>query len=328
MRRLTLGFLSLVLLLAITATAHATFPGQDGRISYNRFDENAGTFSLFSAKKNGRNERQLTTFGPGVSSVFSDWSPDGRLIAFDSDQGTGAPVTFVMNADGSHVRKLTDAAFSADPAWSPNGRRIAIEADWGDYPASEGIWTIPFRKKGVVGAADAFRVTTTSPDAEFDSEPQYSPSGDWIAFTRFQSAEESAIFRVRTDGSDLQQLTDFADNASAPDWSPDGRRIAYDTHDASPAPNAGNVMVMRPDGSDKQTLIAGTDADYNQNPVFSPSGRFIAYAVFPAAGGPPFIWIARVDGTHRRLLGVAGDTNKPDWGPKPRDREGDRHDHS
>jgi Tol biopolymer transport system component len=87
-------------------------------------------------------------------------------------------------------------------------------------------------------------------------------------------------------------------------------------------------MVMRPDGSDKQTLIAGTDADYNQNPVFSPSGRFIAYAVFPAAGGPPFIWIARVDGTHRRLLGVAGDTNKPDWGPKPRDREGDRHDHS
>jgi TolB protein len=319
MRRLTIAAAVGALVLACAGPAQATFPGKDGRILYHRFDPVAGTFALFSVKKDGERERQLTTFGAGVSSVFGDWSPNGRLIAFDSDQGTGAPVTYVMNADGSHVRKLTDAAFSADPAWSPNGRRIALEADWGDYPASEGIWTIPFRRRGIVGAKQAFRVTTAAPDAAYDSEPQYRPDGRWIAFTRFRSAEESAIFRVRTDGSHLQQLTDYASNDSAPDWSPDGKWIIYDTHDAAPAPDSGNVMIMRADGTGKRTLIAGTATDFNQNPVFSPSGRYIVYAVFPAAGGPPELRIARRDGTHAKRLAIAGDTNKPDWGPKPDD---------
>jgi TolB protein len=319
MRRLTTAGASAVLLLACVGPAEATFPGRDGRILYNRFNETTSTFDLFSVKKDGTGERQLTTFGGDVSSVFADWSPDGRMIAFDSDQGAqvNAPVTYVMNANGSGVRKLTDAAFSADPAWSPSGRRIALEADWGDYPASEGIWTIPFRKSGIVGKADAVRVTTAAPKAQFDSEPQYRPDGRWIAFTRFRSPELSAIYRVRTDGSHLQQLTAYATNASAPDWSPDGNWIIYDTHDAAPAPSSGNIMVMHPDGTGKRKLVAGTATDYNQNPVFSPSGRYIAYATFPATGGgPPEIRIAHADGTHVRRLPVAGDTNKPDWGPR------------
>jgi TolB protein len=324
MRQLRLVAVVCALVLGCTGTAQATFPGKDGRLLYHRFDESTSTFALFTVKKSGADERQVTHWGPGVSSVFGDFSPDGRLIAFDSDQGKEEPVSFVMNADGSHVRQLTDAAFSADPAWSPDGRRIAIDADWGDYPASQGIWTIPFRAEGIVGAADARRVTTAVPGAEFDSEPQYSPNGRWIAFTRFRSPEESAIFRVRTDGSRLKQLTSFAQNASAPDWSPDGKRIVFDTHDVARAPNAGHIMTMRPDGSDKRILIAGTDTDFNQNPVFSPSGRYVAYVVFPGVDDPPVIWIARTDGTHRKPLGVAADVNKPDWGPR---REPEHNDH-
>lgn len=315
MRCVRTGALSVALVLIGTASAHATFPGRDGRLSYARFDEAAGTFSLFSARTSGADEHKLTAFAAGVSSVFTDWSPDGRWIAFDSDQGKDTPIVYVMRGDGSHLRKLTNTP-SLDPAWSPSGRRLAVEADWGT-PTLEGIWTIPFRKDRVVGKADARRVTKT-PATMFDSEPQYSPNGRWIAFTRFRSAEQSAIYKIRTNGTGLRRLTDFADNASAPDWSPDGKRISYDTHDAAPAPNAGNIMTMRPDGSHKRKLIAGTATAYNQNPVFSPSGHFIAYVVFPATGsGAPFIWIARTDGSHRRRLAVANDTNKPDWGSRP-----------
>ena len=329
MFRIRVVALSAVFVLLAAGTAHATFPGKDGSLTYNRFDEATNALNLFSAKKRGQDERQLTNFGAGTFSQFTDWSPDGQLIAFDSDKGGAGPVTYVMRADGSHVRQLTDTAFSADPGWAPNGKRIAIEADWGDYPAAEGIWTFPFRKQGLIGRADAFRVTTTAPDAEFDSEPQYSPDGKWIAFTRFKSAEESAIFRVRTDGTQLEQLTDFAENGSAPDWSPNGKWIAYDTHDAGIAPDAGNIVLIHPDGSGHRVLIAGTATDYNQNPVFSPSGKFIAWALFGTADGgtPPDLFTARVDGTHRRKLGVASGTNKPDWGPKPEHRGRGKHQH-
>src|SRR5436305_8564154 len=94
MRCVRTGALSVALVLIGTASAHATFPGRDGRLSYARFDEAAGTFSLFSARTSGADEHKLTAFAAGVSSVFTDWSPDGRWIAFDSDQGKDTPIVY------------------------------------------------------------------------------------------------------------------------------------------------------------------------------------------------------------------------------------------
>ena len=50
------------------------------------------------------------------------WSPDGAQIAYASSGDI-----YVMNADGSDVRRLTtDAAEDVRPAWSPDGRQIAF----------------------------------------------------------------------------------------------------------------------------------------------------------------------------------------------------------
>ena len=72
------------------------------------------------------------------------WSPDGAMIAFGLDLydsarnylGSGGPELFVMNADGSHARKLGPGWF---PLWSPDNRSIAYER-WGpdlDQPSPE-----------------------------------------------------------------------------------------------------------------------------------------------------------------------------------------------
>ena len=54
------------------------------------------------------------------------WSPDGAMIAFVSNR-IGLTELYVMNADGSSVRRLTDhVGFDGRPAWSVNSSRIAL----------------------------------------------------------------------------------------------------------------------------------------------------------------------------------------------------------
>jgi Tol biopolymer transport system component len=48
------------------------------------------------------------------------------------------------NGETHGLTQLTlGEGFHGDPAWSPTGDSIAIESDWGNYPADEGIWSIP-----------------------------------------------------------------------------------------------------------------------------------------------------------------------------------------
>lgn len=53
------------------------------------------------------------------------WSPDGRQLAFMADQEDGNKEIYVMDADGSNVKNLTNSqAAEADPSWSPDGKKI------------------------------------------------------------------------------------------------------------------------------------------------------------------------------------------------------------
>src|SRR4029077_4927670 len=60
------------------------------------------------------------------------WSPDGTRIAFSSTRD-GNDEIYVMNKDGSNVRRLTNnPAPDITPTWSPNGGQLAFTSDrWG-----------------------------------------------------------------------------------------------------------------------------------------------------------------------------------------------------
>jgi Tol biopolymer transport system component len=55
------------------------------------------------------------------------WSPDGKRIAFAGRNGGGWGDLFVIDADGSHLRRLTrdDEFEEHDPVWSADGKRLA-----------------------------------------------------------------------------------------------------------------------------------------------------------------------------------------------------------
>ncbi|MEP7285663.1 MAG: tetratricopeptide repeat protein [Chloroflexota bacterium] len=77
---------------------------------------------LYSVNMDGSNLRQLTK---NEKSCAPLWSPDGRQIAFVVSDSRQNPSLFLMNVDGTGVRKLTDCV-GGRPFWSPDSKHLVF----------------------------------------------------------------------------------------------------------------------------------------------------------------------------------------------------------
>jgi Tol biopolymer transport system component len=314
--------------------ASATFPGTDGRIAFNAFVKTTESFGIFTATPDGGDVRKLIST-PDTLSGIPDWSPDGERIAFftESFGEVHEPAqVHAMNADGSGVTQLTSGpGFKGIPSWSPDAASLAIAADWGDETgALQGIWIIPASDPDGVTQEEALRVTARPAGFDADIDPAFSPDGNSIAFTRLKSERKSAVVRVGIDGTGLERLTKWKLNASDPDWSPDGQRIAFDSGDAEMPGSKGNIYVMRADGSGRTRLTdypplrrgccPVNPPGFASEPVWSPSGTQIMFTRFLPKGTK--LVAMRPDGTDKHAV-VGGRfakrhfPNASDWGTHP-----------
>ena len=300
--------------------AHATFPGQNGQITYVHINSDED-FHLFVANPDGSHELQLVT----MLSEGSDWSADGDKIAFDFVDGTAVQIG-TINPDGSGFLQLTfDSAFHASPAWSPDGKQIAIDFE------SETQHGIP-----IIDASDGtVLLQVTSNPSGVDVESQWSPDGQWIVFSRATGNRpahgpgfaacgscRAVLFLVRPDGSGLHQLTPPGLNADfqGADWSPDGTKIAFSGKHNVPADFG--IWTIHPDGSGLRAVIKGTGFAYFDRPTWSPDGtRLITHARLASQGTSLWedsLWEVNADGSNlHKIEGIQGTVGFPDWGTHP-----------
>jgi TolB protein len=100
-----------------------------------------------------------------------------------------------------------------------NGR-IAFVRSAGAGPLEEVFMANPG------GPVPGLAVNLSGDPLTSDTAPSWSPDGDRIAFSR-DSGGDAELWKVRTDGSDLTQLTNNAAEDWEAAWSPDGTRIAF-----------------------------------------------------------------------------------------------------
>ena len=218
------------------------------------------------------------------------WSPDGRRIAFVSRRDGKA--LYVMNADGSGLRRVARVKQLATPTWSPDGRRIVFQG----------------RRDGHSGAvyvvnADGSGQRTL---ARRGNAPAWSPDGRRIAFVI-----AAKLYVVNADGSGHRTLTRLrggGDVASLA-WSPDGRKLLFLVeHSFMHAPRCdfcSRLYVLNADGSglrdltQKLGMSRGPGAGPASDPVWSPNGRKIAFVRRNTRLG---VYVVNADGSGVRNL--------------------------
>ena len=246
---------------------------------------------------------------PGISSspnirlrplpALAQLSDTVGLIAFHSDRDGHRDDIYVMNADGSDVRRLTNNSV-ADwfPSWSPDGRRIAFAS------ARDGDFDI------YVMNADSSDVRPLTDNSAWDGDPSWSPDGRRIAFMSDRDGDND-IFVMNADGSGVRRLTDNSAYDGDPSWSPDGGRIAF----TSARDGDRDIFVISVDGLDVRPLTYNSDRD--EYPSWSPDGGRIAF--MSDRDGDRDIYVMNADGSDVRQLTDNSYRDKyPSWSPDGR----------
>ena len=94
------------------------------RIAFVR--KQGGGSAVFVVRPDGKGVCELTPLQ--ASTVSPAWSPDGAMLAYSAGTGSGFGIS-VVNADGTHRHALTPQALDFHPVWSPDGRRIAFQRE-------------------------------------------------------------------------------------------------------------------------------------------------------------------------------------------------------
>ncbi len=313
---------------------HRNRPSTEGIIVWTT-REASGSEHLMVAHADGSHQRVLTPELADTGDVDAQISPDGLWVAYEHDNADSGSVRLVR-PDGRQDHEVdvgcSDPCVAAiGPTWL-TGARVSfalVDAPFGppnDSAASAVLWTS--RRDGT----HVRRLSRPGIDGVYeDLWARRAPDGSYLTFLRRRNADlKSALFRMRPDGTNEQQLTPWDLSADVNDLStarrgPTKDLLVFDSY-ARGGPETsyvdiGTVPATCPSlqactASIRWLTDNGATGRRNANPQWSPDGTSL---VFTDRAGPDEpnaeIWTMRYPGTDRRKISTSTNFDyRPTWG--------------
>jgi tricorn protease len=162
--------------------------------------------------------RNLTNT-PDVVERDPDWSPDGKSIAYLSDE-SGEYALHIRDQNGlGEVRKISlgsPPTFYYSPTWSPDSKRIGYTDKRLNY------WYVDLEKKTRVKVD-----TDTYTDPAHGLQMVWSPDSRWIAYTKQLTSHLHAVFAYSLEQAKSYQLTDGMSDALYPAFDKEGKYLYF-----------------------------------------------------------------------------------------------------
>jgi len=209
---------------------------------------------IFVMDISGANKKQLTTH-PEIEKDIS-WSPDNESLVFSAEREGEKKQLYLISLSGGEARQLTHMESGATgPSFSPDGKWIAFYSSIGSlYPGKMAdemgevryithlryyhlrSWDDGKRKRIFVmpadGSANPIQLTRGECADEGDHDMKWAPHSREIVFVSNRTKEwwnniDTDIFTVSVHGGDLTKISQNTGPDHDPEYSPDGKYIAY-----------------------------------------------------------------------------------------------------
>ncbi|HSH16477.1 MAG TPA: protease, partial [Verrucomicrobiae bacterium] len=159
---------------------------------------------IFTVPAEKGQPRNLTN-SSGVADRYPAWSPDGKWIAYFSDE-SGEYALHLSNQSGmGEVRKISlgnPPSFFYSPVWSPDSKKIAY------HDKRLNLWYLEL-DKGTPVKVD----TNTYDHPERSLDPAWSPDSKWITYTKRLRSQLHAVFVHSLETGQSTQITDGLSDA-------------------------------------------------------------------------------------------------------------------